>query len=116
MKMQFPLYATTFDGAQVEVWEWDKDAEQWVDTESRHHDPENLHTVTPPSDDHPPSYYDLLIQIAAVSLDGKPVLLNGFRPLLRCWETPEGELHPVVNCPRPVLTQRRRSLDAPWTY
>lgn len=115
MKLEYPFYAATFDGAQAEVWEWDKDTEQWVDTDGQRHDPENLHTVAPPSDDQPPTYYDLLIQISAVSLDGKPVLLDGFRPVIRCWVTPAGELHPVVNCPRPVLTPRWRSLDAPWS-
>ena len=114
MKMEFPFYAMTFAGAKVECWEWDEDAEQWVDTNGHCHEPEDLHSVAPPFDENPPTFYGLPIAMSAVALDGKRLVLGGFRPLLRSWETPDGELHLLVNCPRPVLTQRYRSLDAPW--
>jgi hypothetical protein len=114
MKMEFPFYAMTFDGAKVECWEWNPDTEQWVDSEGGRHDPDNLHTVTPPFDDHPPTFLELLSPILATSLDGRLVTLRGFRPYVPDWETGEGENHPVVNFPRPLLLQRERSLDAPW--
>ena len=115
MKMEFPFFAMTFDGAKVECWEWNSDTEQWVDTEGGRHDPDNLHTVTPPFDDQPPTFLDLITPILATALDGRLVTLRGFRPYVPDWETQEGENHPVVNCPRPLLIQHQRSLDAPWS-
>ena len=116
MKLEFPFYARTYsDDADdaVECWEWDADAERWRDTEGHSHAPENLHSVTPPFDAHPPTFLDLEVALEASTMDGKGVVLVGFRPFVPDWETRDGQHLPLVNCPRPVLT-RYRCLDAPY--
>jgi hypothetical protein len=114
MKFWFPIYANTFDGAKVECWEWDRDTEQWVDTQGRHHDPEDLHSVEPPHDDQR-GYYPIPCVLQAVAIDGTPIRVNGWQPFVPQWETEDGHHHPLINSPRPLLKQRYRSLDAPWS-
>jgi hypothetical protein len=111
--VEFPIFGTTFDGKEVECSDWDEETERWVDTDGCRHRPDDLHTVCPPSEDGV-GYYRIDIPLLGVTLDGLPVRVTGWQPFVPQWETDTGEHHPVINCPRPEIGCRWRSLDADW--
>jgi hypothetical protein len=111
--VQYPIYAATFDGKEVECWEWDAEIECWVDTEGNRHRPEDLHTACPPYDEYE-GYRSIDVPLMGTTLDGQPVRITGWQPHVPQWETDVGEHHAVINCPRPEVGCRHRSIDADW--
>jgi hypothetical protein len=60
------------------------------------------------------AYRAIDVSLLATTVDGRQVRVTGWQPFAPQWGTDGGEHHAVINCPRPGVGCRHRSIDADW--